>query len=150
AIREVLEAKRDHGEQAAENFRTMPMPLAMLGRLLGVTDLEAWYTVIGNPEFRPIPVTDGSAESQASSVQLATDRDTPLVLETSSIAALAELGLLKQLPRLGRRLLVAQTAVDQFEQARLKLEEQARHGTTMTLEEKDGQLYRSERSKESI
>jgi len=150
AIQEVMAAKRRHGEEAAQHYRTMPMPLAMLTHLLGMTDLEAWYGVISNVEFHPVLVVDGSAEAQAAAAQLATDRAMPMVLETTAIAALAELGMLQHLPRLGRPIIVAQTVVDQFEQARLKLEDQARRGTTMTLEEKDGRLYRSERTKESI
>jgi len=150
AIQEVMAAKRRHGEEAAQHYRTMPMPLAMLAHLLGMTDLEAWYGVISNVEFHPVLVVDGSPEAQAAAAQLATDRSLPMVLETSTIAALAEFGMLQHLPRLGRPIFVAQTVVDQFEQARLKLEEQARRGTTTTLEEKDGRLYRSERTKESI
>jgi tetratricopeptide (TPR) repeat protein len=150
AIQEVMAAKRRHGEEAAQHYRTMPMPLAMLAHLLGMTDLEAWYGVTSNVEFHPVLVVDGSAEAQATAAQLATDRAMPMVLETTAIAALAEFGMLQHLPRLGRPIFVAQTVVDQFEQARLKLENQARRGTTMTLEEKDGRLYRSERTKDSI
>jgi transcription elongation GreA/GreB family factor len=149
-IQKALAAKRERGEELAANYRAMPMPLAMLARLLGMTDLEAWYGVMQSPEFHPVIVADGSPEAQATGRQLAVENPEPLVLETSAIGALAELDMLCHLPRLGRPILVATSVVSEFLRATLKIEEDLRRGSTMVLEERGGKIYHTERTREAI
>lgn len=150
AIQKVLEEKRQRGEELAAQYRTLPMPLAMLAHVLHRGDLEAWYTVIGNPEFHPVLVLDGAAEAQAAAAGLATSGGEPLVLETSAIGALAELDMLRHVGRLGRKVLATHSVVDEFERARLEVMEQLRRGAQHILEEKQGRVYSFERSVESI
>jgi tetratricopeptide (TPR) repeat protein len=148
-IQKALAAKRERGEELAAHYRTMPMPLAMLARLLGMTDLEAWYGVMQNPEFHPVLVSDGSPEAQAAGLQMAVGSD-PLVLETSAIGALAELDMLRHLRSLARPIFVATSVVSEFLRATLKIEEDLRRGSTMVLEERGGKIYHTERTREAI
>lgn len=149
-IQKALAAKRERGEALAAQYRSMPMPLAMVARLLGMTDLEAWYGVMQNPEFHPVLVADGSLEAQTTGLRLAAEDPAPLVVETSAIGALAELDMLRHLPRLGRPIFVPTSVVSEFLRATLKIEEDLRRGSTMVLEERGGKIYHTERTRDAI
>jgi hypothetical protein len=126
------------------------MPLSLLARGLGVSEIQAWYAVVGNEEFHPFLVADGSREKQVESLNLALQCDHPLVLETTSALALAKFGVLGKLRESNRRVLVSQAVIDSFQRELMELEPQKRRGEGLSVEMKEGTLVGREYSRESI
>jgi len=149
-IKRSLERRAAFVDQTLEQYMSAPMPLTMLGKAIGVSDLEIWEALAGWQAGRPVIVGLGTPEALQAYTDLA-NATSPLVLEATSLWALSRLGALDAVARLGRELLVARSVVDDLEELRTQREMDLRRpGEHTTLLVKDGELMRQTTTREDI
>jgi hypothetical protein len=149
-LKRSLTQRAEHVDQVMTQYASMPMPLSMVGKALGLSDVETWEALAGGEVGHPVYVGLGSQEALQQYSELA-NAETPLTLETTGIWALHRLGLLAELPRLGRELYVAQSVLDDLEQLLAKRQlDLRRPGEHMTMVLQNGELRRITTTEEAL
>lgn len=149
-IKRSLTDRAEYIDKIMQQYASMPMPLSMLGKALGLSDIEVWEALAGGEAGRPVHVGLGTPDALKRYAELAV-ATTPLVFDATSLWALQRLELLDALPALGRELYVAQSVLDDLGELRTKRElDLRRPGDRMTLLVQGGELRRSMTPEEAL
>ncbi len=139
-----LDRKSAFVEQSREIYQSRSLPIASMAQVVGGHDVELWYTLISgilgrvyvynpDPKIREEMISD-CRESNC------------LVLEVTTICALAELSLLSEIPTLDKKLIAPQETLDLLEGVRDELKPEP----VMTMGKVRGQYVRQKHSEEDI
>lgn len=149
-LKRSLKQRVDHVNAVMTQYASMPMPLSMVGKALGLSDVETWEALASGEAGQPVHVGLGSPEALQKYAGLAEDTS-PLALETTGIWALHRLGVLNEVARMDRKLYVAQSVLDDLEELKARREMDLRRpGDHMTLLVKGDELQRSMTSEEAL
>jgi tetratricopeptide (TPR) repeat protein len=141
----VIDQQQERQRETAELYLERRLPLAMVASLKGATLFETWAGLVNSNDL-PLHMTTGNVAELNRSLEAVRINDA-IVIEITALFTLNALDLLDQLPKIFRRIIVAQAVLDKLETWIVEAE---RRSPYMTIREESGQYLREEISEEMI
>jgi tetratricopeptide (TPR) repeat protein len=141
----MIDQQQARQRETAELYRERRLPLAMVASLKGANLFETWAALVNSSDL-PLHMTTGDVAEFNRSLE-AVRINNAIVVEITALFTLNALDLLDNLPKIFRRIIVAQAVLDKLEAWIVEAE---RRSPYMTIREESGQYIREEISEEMI
>lgn len=141
----VLQQREQRIERIKSRYRTQPLPLGLMSESFGLSLRRTYFALLADPTIR----VEVDGPSFTSAGETAVNADT-VVLTTTGIATLAELGLLALLTSKYRRLLAPRSLVEELAAELAEWEAIAARGEYSTASTHQGSIATQEASAADI
>jgi tetratricopeptide (TPR) repeat protein len=141
----MIDQQQARQRETAELYRERRLPLAMVASLKGANLFETWAGLVNSNDL-PLHMTTGDVAEFNRSLE-AVRMNNAIVVEITALFTLNMLDLLDELPKIFRRIIVAQAVLDKLETWIVEAE---RRSPYMTIREEGGQYFREEITEEMI